>query len=124
MQNRSGLRDKLKVGVYARQALVPESPWLGSTPPAKPALKVRVKENGLDISWSYQGKGEAWQWVVSSHRNDEWLTEIRSGLERSYHRLPGDKFDTIAVYAVNRCGLMSAPVIWSSESSHKVKPKL
>src|SRR4029078_11689168 len=35
VDNRDGLSDKLKSGVYAEPALVPESPWLGDATPAR-----------------------------------------------------------------------------------------
>ena len=36
LQNRDGIADKLKDGLYAEPALVPESPWLGKETPGKP----------------------------------------------------------------------------------------
>ena len=35
-ENRKGIGDQLKAGVYSRPALIPAAPWLGSTPPLTP----------------------------------------------------------------------------------------
>ncbi len=39
-KNTDGLSDQLIRGVYAQPTLIPSSPWLGKTPPAKPKIKI------------------------------------------------------------------------------------
>jgi len=39
-RNTDGLSDQLIRGVYALPTLIPASPWLGKTPPAKPKIKI------------------------------------------------------------------------------------
>lgn len=46
MQNRRGLNDQLKATFYQEPALVPASPWLGSTAPPPPAVDVAAAAGG------------------------------------------------------------------------------
>src|SRR5206468_827930 len=41
MKNSGGIADKLKKGLYAEPALVPESPWLGHEIPEKPEVAAK-----------------------------------------------------------------------------------
>src|SRR5690606_11817366 len=54
----------LLTGPYAREALVPASPWLGNKAPASPAVILIKKDNGVEISWSHPGKSNVFSFVV------------------------------------------------------------
>ncbi len=95
------LCDALKKDVYGEQALVPASPWLDSTPPGMPNLKL----SGGAASWSSTGNEKAWQWLVQTHSKTGWETRI---LPAGQSSLPiNNRADAIAVRAVDRCGNLS-----------------
>jgi uncharacterized lipoprotein YddW (UPF0748 family) len=123
LQDRGGLATKLRTGQYVQQALVPASPWLCGAGPGKPLVKARKQEQILKVSWSGVSNVDVWQWVVQTHRNGEWSTEILPGKEHSRELGVAVQIDTVAVSAVNRCGLLSSPVLWSAGNMHQSKPK-
>ncbi|MBV9865212.1 MAG: family 10 glycosylhydrolase [Abitibacteriaceae bacterium] len=106
------LANLLMQGVYAQPALVPASPWLDSVPPAQPKLNLTKTTNGTSLNWQAGNEEPVWQWVLQTHRNGAWTTEIlpTQTLNRSW---PSDanKSDMIAVSAVDRCGNQSIPAI-------------
>ena len=104
--NRDGLTDKLKEGVYADQALVPESPWLGDEKAPKPRVAVREQDGGLAVSVRPTAGKAPWLWVVRVLTNDKWQTTIWPGHEKSLMIQFGDdaKPETVAVSAVTRLG--------------------
>lgn len=96
----------LRSGAYAEPALVPALPWLASTNPPSPAIRV-VESQPLKIRWT-PGKGvAAAQWVVQYKLNGNWKTEILPGQQRSWDCKAGSP-EAVAVRAVNRVGALSA----------------
>jgi len=112
MQNYDGLADKLKEGVYAEPALVPESPWLGRETPAKP--KVTATRSGSDVTVDMQSpkKKEPWQWLVRVQTGDGWKTAIVPGGEREHIVTlnDGEEAKAITVSGVSRLGRLGRPV--------------
>jgi uncharacterized lipoprotein YddW (UPF0748 family) len=113
-QNRQGLADTLRDGVYARPALVPASPWLSSRSPARPQLKRRPADRGDDgpaISWRSSEDDQVRLWVVYQKDQDgQWdytFVPAAGALEGSI-RLPGG-VTGIAVSAVNLNGIEGPP---------------
>ncbi|RIK80916.1 MAG: hypothetical protein DCC67_08735 [Planctomycetota bacterium] len=107
VDNRDGLNDKMRSGVYAEPALIPEIDWLGGKPPGAP--RVAAKRNGRGVAVRLQpGKGEKpWQWVVRVRAGDKWTTTIAAGVEKqAVVSLAQDaKADEVAVSAVSRLGI-------------------
>jgi len=99
------LCDALKRTVYREPALVPASPWLDSTPPAQPILKMNTASG--TCSWTSAGGERVWQWVVQTRRNGAWQTRILPSSRTSYK--PESNPDVVAVTAVDRCGNASLP---------------
>ena len=62
--NRDGLTDKLKAGVYKEPALVPASPWLGDETPAKPEVSAKKNSQGVALNLKAADGKPPWLWVV------------------------------------------------------------
>lgn len=104
--NRDGLTDKLKEGVYAEQALVPESPWLGDDPAPKPRIAAKKHNEGVQVDMKPVRGKNPWLWVVRVLDDGQWRTTIVPGVEnRRVIELPGGaKPESVAVSAVTRLG--------------------
>lgn len=84
VDNRDGLSDKLKSGVYAEPALVPESPWLGEATPARPDVTAK-RDGAATLLELKPSTGEApWLWVVRAEQDGQWRTAIVPGVETEY----------------------------------------
>lgn len=104
--NRDGITEKLKSGVYKEPALVPESPWLGDETPAKPEVSATLNSQGLAVQLkSGDGKGP-WLWVVRTRSGDSWTTAIVPGGEskKLIKVADGAKPEEVVVSAVTRLG--------------------
>ncbi len=104
--NRDGLTDKLKAGVYKEPALVPASPWLGDEIPAKPEVSAKKHSQGVSLNLKAADGKPPWLWVVRSRSGDDWTTEIVPGREtRKLLKIEkGVAPEEIAVSAVTRLG--------------------
>lgn len=126
LNNHEGVSDLLLAGPYAREALVPPSPWLDSVPPAPPVVTATQNGENLVIEWSQAGDEEAFVWVVYMHQGGAWKYDVVPG-SRTSHTVqtmgtlkrtvttnqgtdveeveePAKPIDKIAVSAVDRCG--------------------
>lgn len=101
----------IRKGPYARQALIPASPWLDKKPPAAPQASSKVVGDSVIVSWSHPDTGDIFQWVVYYRYRDTWLYQILNAGTRSCslpviapgnHSLP--KLQAILVSAVDRSG--------------------
>jgi uncharacterized lipoprotein YddW (UPF0748 family) len=97
---------------YTQAALVPASPWLASSPPAKPNLSVTGNSDtgrsaGLSVHWGTGGE-TAWLWVLQYRTNEVWTTEILPGRQtaRTFEKI---RPEIVVVSAVDRVGNMSSP---------------
>jgi len=104
MRNSGGIRELLAGGVYAEPALVPPSPWLGSTIPEKPS----VSANEQTVSWKRTGREEAARWVVQTKKGNRWETTILPGSANSIPRTGGE---AVAVRMVDRLGNVSPAAV-------------
>ncbi|MBA3485313.1 MAG: family 10 glycosylhydrolase [Pirellulales bacterium] len=106
VDNRDGLTDKLKSGVYAEPALVPEVDWLGGKPAGKPEISAKRNSKGVALDLK-PGKGEAPSlWVVRVRAGSDWTVKIVPGGE-TRHLLElknGKEADEVFVSAVTRLG--------------------
>jgi uncharacterized lipoprotein YddW (UPF0748 family) len=111
MQNKDGISDKLKKGVYAKPALVPETTWLHGVSPAKPEVTARSAKNGVSVAMRLADGREPWQWVVRVRTAGGWKTSIVPGdKDEQLVRLP-DAADAkaVVVTAVSRLGREGKP---------------
>jgi uncharacterized lipoprotein YddW (UPF0748 family) len=106
VDNRDGLTDKLKSGVYAEPALIPEISWLDGKPAGKPEITAKRNSKGVALELK-AGKGEAPSlWVARLRSGNDWTVKIVPGGE-SRHLLElknGEKADEVFVSAVTRLG--------------------
>jgi len=105
MQDRGGLATALANGVYAERALVPASAWLERRLPAKPRLVL----DGGELKWEPAATEKISAWVLQIKIDNQWLTSILPGETRKH--LLAVPADAIALTAIDRCGLASAPVV-------------
>ena len=108
MQNRDGLADKLRETVYAKPALVPASPWLGSAMPSQPLVTASATDEGVRLDFQPQGDQSVWLWVVRWRVGESWTVKLIPGNRRSWTIGTPARRDSrpldVAVSAVNRLG--------------------
>ncbi|MDR3377371.1 MAG: family 10 glycosylhydrolase, partial [Verrucomicrobiae bacterium] len=97
--------------VYHEVALVPASPWLDASAPAKPDLSNSVWSDASRLKWQ-SGPGEpVREWVLQTRTKGAWTTQILPASRTEARvKIPGT--DAVAVRAVNRVGNLSEPAIW------------
>jgi glycosyl hydrolase family 10 len=100
-------------GPYAKQALVPASPWLDKKRPSVPLVDTIVSPGKLKLQWTYPDYAEVFHWVVYyQYENSEtWRYEILNRKDRSLDvnlilQGPSGSFSLrrVGVSAVNRNG--------------------
>lgn len=104
--NRDGLTDKLKDGVYAEQALIPESPWLGNEKPSQPKVAAKRHNDGVQVEMKPSKGKNPWLWVIRVLDDGQWTTTIVPGVEnrRVIELSEGATPESVAVSAVTRLG--------------------
>jgi uncharacterized lipoprotein YddW (UPF0748 family) len=104
VDNRDGLTDKLKNGVYAEPALIPAIDWLGGKPPGQPEVKARRTSDGVALEFT-PADGEAPRlWVVRVRAGDKWTAKIVPGVEIKSLIKADEQVEEVAVSAVSRLG--------------------
>jgi uncharacterized lipoprotein YddW (UPF0748 family) len=105
MQDRDGLATKLMAGPYAVPALVPPTPWRGSTPqPAPPQPPVLRLAAGQAVIEPAPG-ADVMQWAVWRRSSGQWSFAVQPAAERS---VATGGADALVVSAVDRWGQMSS----------------
>ena len=112
MEDRGGIATALQREVYSARALIPASPWLDDQSPLKPKVKL---ESGGKLKFEPGGVGKVANWVVQTQVGQHWRTSILPGETKSQH-LEGTP-DAVAVTAVDRCGVASAPAVLQRSSA-------
>jgi uncharacterized lipoprotein YddW (UPF0748 family) len=97
---------------YQQPALIPASPWLDATPPARPKLTVSPWKNSVTIHWENGAAEPARWWVLQCRIKTVWTTEIFPANESGRY-CENFQPDAIALRAVDRTGNLSAPAIWT-----------
>jgi uncharacterized lipoprotein YddW (UPF0748 family) len=113
MRNGNGVPAAL-ARIYAAPALVPASPWLGGLPAGKPLLIPRKTGREISLTWKPAGGEPVWQWLVQEKFGENWRTEILPAAQTSRIFTAGGGQalpQTVAITAVTRVGLLSAPVL-------------
>lgn len=104
MQNREGLADELKNGIYAQPALVPASPWLDSTPPKKPGVRLvaNAKKSSVELRLSAGAGEKTWQYAIWKFDGADWKFQVVPGKWKAVQLESNVK--QVVVTAVDRCG--------------------
>ena len=80
LENRQGLADTLKAGVYRSPALSPAMPWLDDSPPAPPHVAAERSADGKRTLKLTAGDDEAvWLWSLWTRSDDEWIFSSHPG---------------------------------------------
>jgi uncharacterized lipoprotein YddW (UPF0748 family) len=112
---RDTLTMRLSTEVYAEPALVPASPWLDATPPARPTARA-VRDTvtgGVRLVLTPADQQAVRYWTVQALGPDAWTTRILPGSIRSHSVTRNRKEplpEAIWVSAVDRVGNQSRPV--------------
>lgn len=103
LENREGLVDALKAGVYRSPALSPAMTWLDDSSPARPTVQAdRTPSGGLTLKLNAGDDQAVWLWSVWTRANDEWTFSVHPG-HASTIDLDASASDWV-VSAVDRCG--------------------
>lgn len=77
------LSQALLEGPYAKDALVPSSPWLNKTFPSMPEVQVENREDSIRLSWAHTTTTDVFRWVVYWKYGNNWNYKIFNRNERS-----------------------------------------
>jgi uncharacterized lipoprotein YddW (UPF0748 family) len=117
MQDADSIVEKLAVP-YAEPALVPASPWLHRTLPARPAIALGhdAATGEAYLTLKPANGRKPWLWVVQIGSDRGWSTEVLPGSQR-VHRLATDgDAGLVYVSAVDRAGNQSRPAVLPARS--------
>lgn len=110
MKNRD-LANSLEKGPYRNNALVPKSPWLDDTPPAKPDLKIDASFDQIQLNWKASGEEAVFRWVLYYQYDDAaWEFRIFNEGDNSFQLekiLNNKHLNKIGLTAVDRVGNQS-----------------
>lgn len=110
LNDRNGINNVLKSGVYAQPALIPATPWIDNTPPEQPGVTVtKVEKMGdIKVEWNARGIKPVFLWVVSVKNGLTWKSVVLPGSVKSYTISGSNAGVTleapVAVSAVDRLG--------------------
>jgi Glycosyl hydrolase-like 10 len=112
--NAAALADRLQTQLYAEPALVPGSPWLSKTRPARPLVALRTdaatREHVVRLTPG-DNRRVSW-WTVRVHVDDRWRTWVLPGSQRRVTVAGAGSAapDRVVVTAVDRFGTESRVV--------------
>jgi uncharacterized lipoprotein YddW (UPF0748 family) len=111
LTNNPNLAKAILNGPYAKQALVPSSPWLDKKAPAPPAIATEWHNDSLSVKWTHPDEGDVFQWIVYYKYNNSWNYVIMDRRSRSMGLKqftlgtnPQAELNHISVTAVDRTG--------------------
>ncbi len=113
-QNRDGLADKLVRQVNQTPALLPASPWLEKTLPAKPivAFGQDARQTTSVFRWDLPDGAVPGWWLVQMRFNGQWRTELLPGGQNTRTLSGGNALpEVIAVTSVSRFGNAGATFV-------------
>jgi uncharacterized lipoprotein YddW (UPF0748 family) len=113
LQDTSLLPSGLKRVPYARPALVPATPWLGSNPPVAPRITISTDSSQLNISWTHDRTEQVFRWVLYVRNDRSWNYLLFNRNDRMTI-LPRTNVRRIELSAVDRLGNESTHAVWTS----------
>lgn len=109
----AALAERLSTELYEQDALVPASPWLGNSRPARPRASVRRDSaSGDEVLRVAAAPGARWL-TVQVRRGDQWQHRVLPGTFRTLviGNTEAAPADDVVVRAVHRNGRESTPVV-------------
>ena len=103
-----GIQSSLRREAYARDALVPTSPWIRARRPLPPRVRVTRGADLVRAAWSERGAPRAFRFVVYVEDASGWSYSILPAAQKSISLSSGRSIRRIAVAAVDRLGNESA----------------
>jgi uncharacterized lipoprotein YddW (UPF0748 family) len=112
LENNAALADAV-AGEYVRNALVPASPWLSSSPPARPALTEQpTGRNAYVFQWAPVGNTPVSKWVLQYYDTDySWKTYFLPASQRAQALTFTPQ--AFSIRAVDRVGNLSQAAVVS-----------
>ncbi len=108
MQNRGGVSTSLARSMYPEPALVPPMPWVSKGLPRTPAVSVRPGNAGIRVGWSRVAGAP--KYAIQARYGQRWVMAAVAVGGRTSIEVRGTP-DAIAVSAVDRYGMASAPAV-------------
>jgi uncharacterized lipoprotein YddW (UPF0748 family) len=99
-----GIQRLLREDVYARDALVPRSPWLGRAGPLPPRVKLSRGGDFVRAVWTERGGRRAFWFVVYVEDRTGWSYSVLPAAERSISLSADRQVEKVLVTAVDRLG--------------------
>ena len=99
-----GIQQRLREDAYARDALVPTSPWVRAARPLPPKVTVTRGGDYVRASWTERGAGRAFWFVVYVEDKDGWGYSVLPAAERSISLSADRGIRKIIVTGVDRLG--------------------
>jgi uncharacterized lipoprotein YddW (UPF0748 family) len=99
-----GIQQLLREKVYARDALIPTSPWIKTPKLLPPKVKITRGENLIRAAWQEQSARKAFRFVVYVKDQNGWNYSILPATEKSILLAADRKISEIAVMGVDRLG--------------------
>ena len=104
-----GIQGTLKETSYRRDAIIPASPWIKTSPPASPKIAVERDGKFVRASWTESGKRKAFWFVVYAKDKNGWSYSVLPASQRSIALSADRQLETIVVTSVDRLGNESRP---------------
>jgi len=106
MQNRKGISEQLKAGVYQSPALIPATPWLGTEAPGTPLVAMRRAGDGVNVKLTAGGGKPVAQYAVWARYGEEWRFLVVSGTQAELNLVDDaiGRVNAVVVSAVDRLG--------------------
>lgn len=95
LRDQGGVTTALRKEIYAQPAIIPASPWLGSTPPGAP----RVTIVGSAVKWQPAGPATAALWAVQTRVRGVWRLDTVAGARTAW-KAPENSTGALEVVAI------------------------
>ncbi|WP_426078412.1 glycoside hydrolase family 10 protein [Janthinobacterium sp. PSPC3-1] len=112
MQNRKGISEQLKAGVYQSPALIPATPWLGAEAPGAPLVAMRRDTASMNVRLTAGGGKPTAQYAVWARYGDEWRFSVVAGTQTEFNLMDDaiGRVNAVVISAVDRLGNESARI--------------
>ena len=106
MQNRKGISEQLKAGVYQSPALIPATPWLGAEAPGAPLVAMRRDTASMNVRLTAGGGKPTAQYAVWARFGDEWRFSVVAGTQTEFNLMDDaiGRVNAVVISAVDRLG--------------------